>query len=971
MSPHRPHFLPALILLFNLLALPCSAMGAQSSVGTLIEDAALENDTQNKNEKTNSANDLSKKAKEKNTQLLEDANTNLQREKDFEKEKAELEKREAEDEQKIKTAQSTIDLANSMLTDAETYLDKINIKNSDLQGYAAKNQKLAKELSNLARDTIDKYELRDRVAEQNLILGREYNAVKTKIELMGLSQQIGEVISDQRSLLPDLRLFHTEQQNIYGELTQITLRRLEIQNDLGWRFEPSKEKSNLVKGLNSSKISSQQSQAIDQLITQRKQILTQLNDTSETYLRLLSEIDQQLVALIETVSQYQDYLNSNLIWIRVPYRFFNKDGNIVENEIDNIQLVAHLFESANYLTSNNMPTLIWDGLIFIFAICAGFFSRKKYHQLRKSLHFNSTNFSNLAQYLLMVLLRLVTPVLAAYFAVYHLHYALFPHSTELLISRLWVYVLLSGLIYYLAKPNGFLQEFLAWPSELVNTTYRCAKNLYWVASPVLLIAFVPVNALANQSGGIIGSMLLIFCIGLFAYYTHLFLKQPYAILASVRVNKLVTPAPKTQQLFDKTILAINCFWILAFLVGYRYASAKISAAVFESMLVLLYTIIVYQSVLTWLNRVQIRQKYILRQEEGKTTQGVNTNEGVATLETERIDAMDKNIEALGEDSRKLILLTLWSIGLVILYTIWAPLLPASAILDKITLWSYMSSSGDGAVEQAVTLKIFIVAVVTTVILLIASRRLPPFIEIVVRNRLSLENGTMYTVKMLLSYVLIAIAIIHASNALGFSWSKIQWAVAALSVGIGFGLQEIVANFISGLIILFEKPIRVGDLVTINNQTGVVRKIQIRATTIVDFDNKELLVPNKEFITSALLNWTLSDRELRVMISVGISYQSNVDLALELLEKIAKEHPLVLDDPAPVVTFESFGDSTLNLFLRCRIGSIDDRLQVITELHKIITQRYREEDIEIAFPQRDLHIDSLKPLEVVLKKQQDK
>ena len=183
--------------------------------------------------------------------------------------------------------------------------------------------------------------------------------------------------------------------------------------------------------------------------------------------------------------------------------------------------------------------------------------------------------------------------------------------------------------------------------------------------------------------------------------------------------------------------------------------------------------------------------------------------------------------------------------------------------------------------------------------------------------------------------------------------------------IGFGLQEIVANFISGLIILFERPVRVGDIVTIGDTTGVVTNIRIRATTIRNWDKQELLVPNKEFITGRLLNWTLTDQQNRLTIPVGVEYGSDTKRALELLTRIADEHERVLKDPAPLISFEAFGDNALTLVLRAYMDSLDGRIGVITELHQRIYDTFNAEGIGIAFPQRDVHLYTKAPLDVRL------
>jgi potassium efflux system protein len=192
---------------------------------------------------------------------------------------------------------------------------------------------------------------------------------------------------------------------------------------------------------------------------------------------------------------------------------------------------------------------------------------------------------------------------------------------------------------------------------------------------------------------------------------------------------------------------------------------------------------------------------------------------------------------------------------------------------------------------------------------------------------------------------------------------VQWLVAALSVGIGFGLQEIVANFISGIIILFERPVRVGDIVTIGETTGVVTNIQIRATTIRNWDKQELLVPNKEFITGRLLNWSLSDQQNRISIPIGIEYGSDTRKALEILSQIAAAHERVLADPPPAVSFEGFGENSLTVVLRCYLESLEGRLGVITDLHQAIYDQFMECGIGIAFPQRDVHLSVSDPVDV--------
>jgi potassium efflux system protein len=153
------------------------------------------------------------------------------------------------------------------------------------------------------------------------------------------------------------------------------------------------------------------------------------------------------------------------------------------------------------------------------------------------------------------------------------------------------------------------------------------------------------------------------------------------------------------------------------------------------------------------------------------------------------------------------------------------------------------------------------------------------------------------------------------------------------------------------------------VVTVGGTDGRVTRIRIRATTIRDFDGKELLVPNKEFISGHLLNWSLSDPVIRILLPVGIAYGSDVQLAMRLMREAAEENPLVLEDPPATVTFDSFGDNALLLTLRCFIGSVDDRVAIKSVLHQVIDQKFRAAEISMAFPQRDVHLDVSRPLAI--------
>ncbi|MEN0020031.1 MAG: mechanosensitive ion channel domain-containing protein [Planctomycetota bacterium] len=282
-------------------------------------------------------------------------------------------------------------------------------------------------------------------------------------------------------------------------------------------------------------------------------------------------------------------------------------------------------------------------------------------------------------------------------------------------------------------------------------------------------------------------------------------------------------------------------------------------------------------------------------------------------------------------------------------------LPSAAPSDETTASSVIS----------VTLADVGLAAVALLATFIAFRNLPGLIEIVVLQRLPLDAGSRYALSMVLKYLIAIIGVAAAFSAVNLAWSNIQWLAAALTFGLAFGLQEIFANFISGLIILAERPIRIGDTVTVGSVNGTVTRIRMRATTITDWDRKELIIPNKNFITGDVINWTLSDPLLRLIIPVGVSYSGDARKAEEILLGVASRAKNVLEDPKPFVVFNGFGDSTLNFELRVFIPHVNHIISVRHELHMLILEEFRKADIEIAFPQRDLHIRSIGDLKDVL------
>ena len=314
---------------------------------------------------------------------------------------------------------------------------------------------------------------------------------------------------------------------------------------------------------------------------------------------------------------------------------------------------------------------------------------------------------------------------------------------------------------------------------------------------------------------------------------------------------------------------------------------------------------------------------------------------VAEYEEKAVD-----LAAVSEQTQKIVNVLFFAAAGVCLWLIWQDMLPALAILQEVS------------VLPGVVLGSFLAAVVTLVVTIVAMKNVPGLLEFTILSKLPIDAGARYAWTVLSRYAIAVVGLLAAGQMVELTWAKLQWLVAALSVGIGFGLQEIFANFISGLILLFERPLRIGDIITLGDTTGAVSRIQIRSTTIRDFDGKDYIVPNKDLITGRLLNWTLFDGVNRVVINVGVAYGSDVRKAKQLLRDVAQESDYITNDIEPIITFDGFGDSTLDLVLRCFLPSFENRLQAIDDLHQRINDKFNAAGIEIAFPQRDLHLRSV-------------
>lgn len=276
-----------------------------------------------------------------------------------------------------------------------------------------------------------------------------------------------------------------------------------------------------------------------------------------------------------------------------------------------------------------------------------------------------------------------------------------------------------------------------------------------------------------------------------------------------------------------------------------------------------------------------------------------------------------------------------------------------ARLGEILNFTLFTFSGN-----AVTLATLLYLVLGLAILMFLSGRIGMWVARALTRFSDVDEGIRASVGRIVRYVVIAAGVVVILQSAGIDLSALTVLAGAAGVGIGFGLQNIISNFVSGLIIMFERPIRVGDRINVGDVTGDVVAIGARATTIVTNAKIAIIVPNQDFVSGQVINWSYTDRNVRFEVPVGVSYGSDPEEVTRLLLDVATKHEGVLADPRPEVWFQEFGDSSLNFVLLVWTASYITRPRRLrSELNYRIAGTFREHGVEIPFPQRDLHVRS--------------
>jgi potassium efflux system protein len=831
-----------------------------------------------------------------------------------------------------------------------------------------RNATLSQEIDAIARQLQALDSAQARVSQLIERIDADYSDARETVESGELSGELGAVLLEQRRALPDLLSIEQGRLQRRAQISDSNVKRLRYRAQQRRVADLDARVAELEGELGQAP-TPQLRAKLRELVQQRQTLLANAIDSHELYLTKQRELDTAEDQLLAAALEYDDFLIENALWQRSDEPLGLADLWDLPSEVWSMFSRADLRGlGVTALNQIGRSPLFWLVVVLALAIrwrrrtLLGWIDR-----IANRVGKPTTDSFGLTLYTLGLTLLIAAP-LPLVMAVAGVLLMLPAGSTELSHAVGGSLLRIGSILYTLLAldatclPRGLGRVHFRWPETNVALLRRSLAWLIWLfpTSGLAFHLFVDLDPAAI--GGTPAQIILLPLYAALVWFLFRLFHPRTGVIAGLRHGNDVSLLQRTYWAWYPLLLLMPTAFAVLGLAGYIYTVATEAIMFLNTLWLVLGLVLLNALALRWLLVARRRLAYdaaLERRQAARAEADAPEGHG-AKLPFEEPEV---DLSALSDEARELIRTVIGVSGLIGLYLIWEDALPALRIFDDMVLW-HSTVTVDGAEQaQPVTLAAAGLALIYGIGAWLLAKRLPALIEIVLLRRFDMAPSGRYTVTALTTYVIIAVGILLVLSTLGARWSQLQWLVAALTVGIGFGLQEIVANFVSGLIILFERPIRVGDAVTIGDTDGIVTKIKIRATTIRNWDGKELLVPNKEFITGRLLNWSLSDPTTRLVLTVGVAYGSPVRQAMDLMEEAALENRTVLDDPAPNVIFQSFGDNALGLVLRCFVDSADLLFIVASELNEAINDKFKAAGITIAFPQRDVHLDTQGPVRV--------
>ena len=814
------------------------------------------------------------------------------------------------------------------------------------------------------------------VKERLARLRESQRSVEQKIKAAGLTHAMALLLRKERRELPDLRDLKRRMAGRQEEIADAQFQLLDLREQRSALAETEARAQALVASLK-PEVSPQEREHIEiaarDLLGSQRSLLDALITDYDTFFAKLIDLDGEARQLLDISQSYATYIDERVLWLQSTFALRPSDLPKAWDAACWLAAASHWEEVARLMVKDLRRCALLYGVLAV-ALALLVAARPRLKQQLEGLsqqvvRADTDRFRHTARAaVLTVLLAAPLPALIGV-AAFRLRAvsegSVFARAISEALAAVFALALVLELLRAICRRNGLGDAHFLWRGD---GPVILRRRLTWLLYAVLPILFVWAALRAQPRSewqDSLGRMAFVLGMAVLSLFAHHVLRPAGAVMTMVIARRRDGWLHRFRSVLYAFGVAAPAVLAAMAVAGYYYSAEELEARLRSTAMLLVG--------LGLLHELLIRALFVVRRRLAVQS----SHEAETAHKADRVDEAPRTgqtppIYAMSQQAKRLVR-GLLAVALIIgIWLTWSDALPALGIIKQVRLWpttvheeqTVVAADGTERIETTertghVTLADLVLACIVVAMTFVAVRNIPGLLEISVLHHLPIDHGVRFAITSLLRYVLIVVGIVLAFGTVGVRWSHVQWLVAAMTVGLGFGLQEIFANFVSGIIILFERPIRVGDTVTVGDVIGTVTKIRIRATTITDWDLKELVVPNKTFITGELINWSLSDPILRMRFPVGIAYGSDTALAHKVLLQVAKDNPLVLDEPAPSVVFSGFGDSALDFELRVFIPGMEHYVPIWDSINMSIDQAFREHDIEIAFPQRDIHIRSIK------------
>ena len=821
------------------------------------------------------------------------------------------------------------------------------------------NRKMSQELTDQAQRmsaiTTSQSEISTSIRDARQAL----TTIREQAQWISSSSTLGEALRSQLSRLPDM----PKSQQLDREMADLRVQRLNYEDML-----ERLTKLDISTQETENNLSPAQTQVFKSLIKTRKELLSSLISGFDTEMLELTKLNVATGQLTDALKEVKDASNRYLFWVAdVPPISIQYPVLLVTDitQLLSLDTLSQLVGALKVMvtTQDSFLYLLGSIILVIFSV-----STRKHYQAfldRSSLRIGKVTqdrfYLTIRTIFWSIIVALPLPMMWSAIG-YGLQSAWqFPmaaaigYGVSATTPVLWLFMISETF----SRPTGLFIAHFGWDKDAVKRAMRHYRLAIFVIVPLMMALITFEHYSEREFAATIGRFcFLLLCVALSLITNNLRRSQ---------IPLYLDRHGSGENIVNKAL------WLMIFLapvaaaffsvLGYFSTSQALLARLETSVAIWFVILIIYHTIRRWMSmqrrklafeRAKQRRAEMLAQRakgEDDNQPPNASNESNIDIEEQLID-----LDAISTQSVGLVRSILTMIALVSLIWLWSELHTAFSFLENIRLWDVTSTINGVDTIQAITMGSIFIAILAIIVTAQLVRNLPALLELAVLQHLDLTPGTGYAISTLTKYTITIIGTIVGFSMLGIDWSKLQWLVAAMGVGLGFGLQEIFANIISGLMILFEKPIRIGDTVTIRNLTGNITKINTRATTLTDWDRKEIIVPNKAFITEQFINWSLSDTITRIVMTISAPADVNSELVTNTILRAAERSTMILETPNPEVYLVDLQQGIQIFELRIYAAEMGHRMPARHEVHQNILAAFAEQGIPLPFPPFQARVD---------------